>query len=74
MHICVYGASSDDIAPVYIHKTQQLGAELARRGHGLVFGGGAHGLMGAAARGADAFGGEIIGVAPHFFQKRGHPV
>ena len=71
MNICVYGAASDDIAPIYVQQTEILGAELAVRGHGLVFGGGAHGLMGAAARGAASKGGKIIGVAPSFFRTEG---
>lgn len=71
MNICVYGAASDDIAPVYIRRAEELGAAIAARGHGLVFGAGAHGLMGAAARGAYAGGGRIIGIVPHFFQSEG---
>ncbi|MBQ9082906.1 MAG: TIGR00730 family Rossman fold protein [Clostridia bacterium] len=71
MQICVYGASSDDIAPVYMEQTEKLGAEMASRGHGLIFGGGAHGLMGAAARGVSSVGGTIVGVAPHFFHSPG---
>lgn len=71
MNICVYGASSDDIAPEYIAETEALGAELARRGHGLVFGGGGHGLMGAVARGAVSAGGTVCGVAPRFFESDG---
>ncbi len=71
MQICVYGASSDDIAPIYVEQTERLGAEMAVRGHGLVFGGGAHGLMGAVARGVSSQGGTIVGVAPHFFHSPG---
>ena len=71
MQICVYGAASDDIAPIYMEQTEQLGRELASRGHGLVFGGGAHGLMGAVARGVSSMDGTIIGVAPHFFHSPG---
>lgn len=44
---------------------------MASRGHGLVFGGGATGMMGAVARGVHAVGGRIISVAPDFFQKPG---
>ena len=44
---------------------------MAQRGHSLIFGGGADGLMGAAARGMAKFGGEIIGVAPSFFNVDG---
>ena len=67
MRICVFGASGDEIDPVYIEKTYELGRTLAKRGHTMVFGGGAHGLMGAAARGAYAENGAIVGVAPRFF-------
>ena len=71
MNICVFGAARDDIAPAYFTLGETLGRELARRGHAMVFGGGAHGLMGAAARGAAAERGTIIGVAPHFFNTPG---
>ena len=71
MNICVYGASSDKIDKVYIETVEKMGLEMAKRGHGLVFGGGAEGLMGAAARGMSAGGGKIIGVAPAFFKVDG---
>ena len=71
MRICMYGASSETIAQEYLAAGEALGRELARRGHGLVFGGGAKGMMGAAARGVTAVGGEIIGVAPGFFHVDG---
>ena len=47
MNICVYGSSSDDIDKKYIEATERLGELMAEHGHGLVFGGGARGLMGA---------------------------
>ena len=71
MNICVYGASSNDIRRVYIETVERLGRAMARRGHGLVFGGGAQGLMGAAVRGVMEAGGKSIGVAPTFFQVDG---
>lgn len=71
MRICVYGASSDEIDGKYIAATEKLGEEMGRRGHALIFGGGAAGLMGAAARGMHTRGGEIIGVAPRFFNVDG---
>ncbi len=71
MNICVYGASSDDIHPDYIAAGEQLGALMAARGHGLVFGGGAHGMMGALARGLHSGSGVILGVAPSFFNVDG---
>lgn len=67
MRICIYGASSTLIDPKYIEETEILGEVLAGEGHGLVFGGGTEGLMGAAARGFSRKGGEIIGIAPTFF-------
>lgn len=71
MNICVYGASSNDIRREYIETVERLGRAMARRGHGLVFGGGAQGLMGAAVRGVMEAGGKSIGVAPTFFQVDG---
>lgn len=71
MNICVYGASSNDISNAYIKTGEQLGELMAQRGHGLVFGGGANGMMGAVARGVYAFGGKIIGIAPGFFNVDG---
>lgn len=71
MQICVYGASSNTIRADYIASVEALGRELARRGHGLVFGGGAQGLMGAVVRGVTECGGRSLGVAPAFFQVDG---
>ena len=71
MKLCLYGASSNLINKKYIEATEKLGEELAKRGHTLVFGGGANGLMGAAARGATKAGGEIIGISPKFFDVDG---
>lgn len=71
MNICVYGASSNKIDEKYIAAGERLGELLAENGHTLVFGGGAGGLMGAVARGADRKGGKIIGVAPSFFNVDG---
>lgn len=71
MRICVYGASSDAIDSMFIRAGETLGERMAERGHELVFGGGAHGMMGAVARGMTKKGGRIIGVAPSFFQVDG---
>ena len=68
MQICVYGAASPSIDAQYIEQGEALGRALARRGHGLVFGGGALGLMGAVARGVHAEGGHAVGVVPRFFE------
>lgn len=71
MKLCLYGASSNLIDKKYIEATENLGEEMAKRGHTLVFGGGANGLMGAAARGATKAGGEIVGISPKFFDVDG---
>ncbi len=71
MNICVYGAASDDIDSSYITAGERLGEAIARHGHGIVFGGGAHGMMGAVARGADRLNGKIIGISPRFFNVDG---
>ena len=71
MKICVFAASSRTIDCSYVDEAFALGAELAGRGHSIVFGGGTSGLMGAVARGAFSAGGGIIGVAPRFFDEPG---
>lgn len=67
MKICVYGASSNAIDSEYIAAGEELGRILAKRGHTLIYGGGATGLMGAVFRGAFENDGEVIGVSPRFF-------
>ena len=69
MNVCIFGASSDFIDKKYIKSAYDLGASLAKKGHGLVFGGGACGVMGASARGFHENGGYILGVAPEFMSE-----
>lgn len=71
MKICVFGASSAHIDDKYIDEVESLCLSLARCGHSLVFGCGATGLMGAAARGFKRGGGYIHGVIPTFFKENG---
>ena len=68
MKICVFGAASPKIDQEYIDKVELLGEEMVKRGHSLVFGGGANGLMGAVARGVQSQGGRIEGIIPSFFE------
>lgn len=70
MNICIYGASSAELKKIYYEKTEELGRLIGKRGHGLVFGGGKEGLMGAAARGVDREKGYILGIAPRFLTSR----
>jgi len=62
--ICVFCASSERISQHYIDLAAEAGAELARRGHTLVTGGGSVSCMGAVARAARAGGARTIGVIP----------
>ena len=71
MKICIYGASGQELPRPYSDAARELGRMLAGEGHSLIFGGGAHGLMGACAEGASELGGEIIGIAPRFFDEPG---
>ena len=67
MNITVYGAASNNIDQSYIDNGVKLGREIAKRGHTVVNGGGATGLMGAVSRGAHLEGGYVIGISPTFF-------
>ena len=62
--ICVYCGSSSGANPVHREAAENLGALLAARGIGLVYGGGNVGLMGIVADAALQAGGEVIGVIP----------
>ena len=64
--ICVFAGSSPGAYSGYTSAAAALGVELAKRGTGMVFGGGATGLMGAAADAALDHGGKVIGVVPEF--------
>ena len=71
MKICVYGAASNEIDKSFLTAGENLGREMGKRNHSLVFGGGASGLMGAVARGISEENGEIVGIAPSFFNVDG---
>jgi uncharacterized protein (TIGR00730 family) len=75
MRVCVYAGSNPGSDPAYAEATRALGAELAARGIGLVYGGGKVGLMGVIADTVLAAGGEAIGVMPQALIDReiGHP-
>jgi hypothetical protein len=65
VRFCVFCGSSTGLNPAFAAQARVLGAELARRGIGVVYGGGNVGLMGVVADAALAAGGEVIGVIPH---------
>jgi uncharacterized protein (TIGR00730 family) len=62
--LAVYCGSATPEDPRYVALAREVGEILARRGIGVVYGGGKLGLMGALADGALAAGGEVIGVIP----------
>lgn len=62
--ICVFCASSRTLDRRWLELAAETGAELARRGHTLVSGGGCVGMMGAVADGARSAGGPTLGVIP----------
>lgn len=69
MNITVYGAASSLIDESYIKAGIELGAKMAARNMGLVFGGGRNGMMGAVAQGVYENGGYILGIAPKYFEE-----
>src|SRR6516162_7176595 len=62
--LCVFCGSGTDKRAIYADHARQLGEHLARRGLGLVYGGGHIGLMGVLADGVLEAGGEVVGVIP----------
>jgi uncharacterized protein (TIGR00730 family) len=62
--IGVFCASSSAIDERWLRLATDVGAELGRRGHSLVSGGGRVGMMGAVAAGARAAGAYTFGVMP----------
>jgi len=68
--VCVFCGSMLGARPAYEASARELGRLVAARGIGLVYGGGAVGLMGIAADAALAAGAEVIGVIPHGLLKR----
>jgi uncharacterized protein (TIGR00730 family) len=62
--VCVFCGSNPGNDPVYAEGARAMGAEIARRGLVLVYGGGAVGLMGIVADAALEAGGEVHGIIP----------
>ncbi len=68
--VCVFCGSNPGNDPVYADGARAMGAEIARRGMVLVYGGGAVGLMGIVADAALAAGGEVHGVIPRALREK----
>ncbi|HEV3256704.1 MAG TPA: TIGR00730 family Rossman fold protein [Gemmataceae bacterium] len=62
--LCVFCGSSTGGRTVYADSARRLGEAMARRGLGLVYGGGHIGLMGVLADAVLGCGGEAVGVIP----------
>jgi len=68
--VCVYCGANRGRDPAYADAAQAMGRALARRGIGLVTGGGRVGLMGVVADAALAAGGEVTGVIPEALMRK----
>jgi uncharacterized protein (TIGR00730 family) len=62
--VCVFCGSNVGNDPAYRQAAEDMGTAIARRGWGLVYGGGSVGLMGVVANAVLAAGGAVIGVIP----------
>jgi uncharacterized protein (TIGR00730 family) len=71
--VCVYCGSSNAADPAFLEAAYEIGADFARAGLKLVYGGGGVGLMGATARGAHEAGGQVLGIIPEFLRGREQP-
>lgn len=72
--VCVFCGSSTPLETRYSEAARAVGALLAHRGIGLVYGAGSTGLMGDLANAALAHGGQVTGVIPAglFAREEGH--
>jgi len=67
--ICVFCGSKTGADPAHEETAKRLGALMAERGIGLVYGGGCIGLMGIIADAVAGGGGTVTGVIPEFLMK-----
>ena len=68
--ICVYCGSGPGTDPAFVAAAHAFGEILAKNGIGLVYGGGAIGIMGAICRSVHEHGGEVTGIIPKFLMAR----
>jgi uncharacterized protein (TIGR00730 family) len=68
--ICVYCGSGSGTNPAFTDAARKLGTAMAKNGLGLVYGGGAVGLMGAVAKAVKDNGGHVTGIIPEFLMSR----
>jgi uncharacterized protein (TIGR00730 family) len=70
--ICVYCGSGPGIDPAFVAAARAFGTILAKNGIGLVYGGGAVGIMGELAAAVLENGGQTTGIIPEFLVVREH--
>ncbi len=70
--VAVFCGSRVGNDPAYARAAVELGAGLPAAGRRLIYGGGAHGLMGLLADAALAAGGSVTGIMPSFLSAYGH--
>ncbi len=68
MNICVFSGASTASPPDFLVQAERIGAMIAARGFGFIYGGGCTGMMGASAKGALGQGGIVHGIIPRFLQ------
>ena len=68
--VCVYCGSSPGTDPAYVKAAREFGRILAEAKVGLIYGGGAVGIMGALANSVLDHGGEVTGIIPEFLMSR----
>ncbi|HEY1310053.1 MAG TPA: TIGR00730 family Rossman fold protein [Pseudolabrys sp.] len=70
--ICVYCGSGPGTDPAFVEAARTFGKILAKNGIGLIYGGGAIGIMGELSRAVLGNGGEATGIIPEFLVAREH--
>lgn len=68
LQICVYCASSNQVAPIYFEAVDQLAINLVDHQATVIYGGGGIGLMGKLADSVLSRGGRIVGIMPEFMR------
>lgn len=67
MNVCVF-CSASDVGEVYTEAAREFAADVAKRGHALVWGGSNRGTMKVVADAAQSAGGRVIGVSVEFLK------
>jgi uncharacterized protein (TIGR00730 family) len=70
--ICVYCGSGPGTDPAFVQAAREFGKILAANGIGLIYGGGAVGMMGELAGAVAKHGGQVNGIIPEFLMAREH--